>query len=154
MESFQGHIERARRSLQVAEQMLNKTYPIVNDPKLILAIAEDIYAALTSSMTALLLKKQKKTGNNSFSDKMDAFKQIAPQCSFQKQDLGILKELHSIMSEHEESSVEFPRKDKFVICDDGYKCTTMTLDDMKSYLFKARLFVEKVSDELEKEQQE
>jgi hypothetical protein len=153
MESSEDLRERARRSLQVAEQMLSKTYPIVNDPKLILAIAEDIYAALTSSMTALLVKKQEKVQvSDDFSSIFTAFQQIAPDLSFQQDDLEIIKELSTIIAEHKDSPVEFPRKDKFIICDNEYKCTTITLDDMKSYLFRARLFVEKVNDALDKEQ--
>ncbi|MBW2997202.1 hypothetical protein KY349_02570 [Candidatus Woesearchaeota archaeon] len=153
MESSEDLRERARRSLQVAEQMLSKTYPIVNDPKLILAIAEDIYAALTSSMTALLVKKQEKMQiSDDFSSIFTAFQQIAPDLSFQQDDLEIIKELSTIIAEHKDSPVEFPRKDKFIICDNEYKCTTITIDDMKSYLFRARLFVEKVNDALDKEQ--
>lgn len=155
MESSECLRERARRSLQVAEQMIGKTYPIVNDPKLILAIAEDIYAALISSMTALLVKKQeKKQLSDDFSSIFTAFKQMAPDMGFQHDDLVIIEELNTIISEHEESPVEFPRKDKFIICDDEYKCTAITLDDMKSYLFRAGLFIEKVNDALDKEQQE
>ena len=47
-------LDRARKSLKVAEQMLIHTYPVVEDPKLILAVAGDVYAALEQSMDALL----------------------------------------------------------------------------------------------------
>jgi hypothetical protein len=146
MESCEDLKERARRSIQVAEHMLIKTYPVVDDPKLILAVAGDIYTALTSSMEALLISKKEENQlefSNDFSSRFSAFKGIANDHGFSEEDLAMIEELDRIMEEHRESPVEFARKDKFVICDEKYNLEAISLDDMKSYLFKARLFIEK-----------
>ena len=144
MESVEELKERARKSLGVAEHMLNQTYPVVNDPKLILAIAGDIYTALVSSMDAVLMndKEEKSLLDSNFDSRLDAFKRLAPG-RFTDEDISLVSGFHEIMLEHKASPVEFPRKDRFVICDENYRCETISIDDMKNYLFKARLFVEK-----------
>jgi hypothetical protein len=148
MESSEELKKRAKTSLQVAECMLTKTYPVVNDPKLILAIAGDIYTALVSGMTALITHEKQEhkpefNEDNDFESKFNAFKEIASNNGFTKDEVALVSNIHNIMSEHKESPVEFARKDRFVICDENYRCESLSLDDMKSYLFKARLFIEK-----------
>ncbi|MFC1741238.1 hypothetical protein ACFL3V_01755 [Nanoarchaeota archaeon] len=141
MESVETLLERARRSLQVAEQVLINTYPLVKDPKLILAVAEDIHAALTSAAEAIIIKKGKYNPELQFHQYLEALENTITN---DEQDL--LKRLHNIIQGHKESPVEFPRKDHFVICDKKYDCDVISLDDMKKYLFRAGLFVEKAGD--------
>jgi hypothetical protein len=142
MESSTDLIDRARNSLKVAEQMLIHTYPVVNDPKLILAVAGDIYSALTSSIEAVLAKENRKADD--FHGNFKAFKEIAPKHSFKQDDIELINTIHNIITEHKESPVEFARKDKFVICDEKYNLDVLSHEDMKKYLFRARLFIEAV----------
>ena len=149
MESFEDLRARARRSLQIAEHMITRTYPLVNDPKLILAVADDIYTAVMSSMTAILVRKNQDFSDD-FSSRFAVFQKIAPDYGFTSEDMAFIKEINNIISEHEESPVEFARKDRFVICDNEYDCKSISLEDMKNYLFRARLFIEKAESALEK----
>ena len=126
--------DKANQSLKLAEHMLTKTYPMVNDPKLILAISEDIHIALLSIIKALLGKGAE----------LADFERKAQSLNFQTDEIELVKRFDAIIKEHKDSPVEFSRKDKFVICDDDYNFDSITLDDMKKYLFRARLFVEKV----------
>jgi hypothetical protein len=142
MESVKGLQERARRNIEVAEQVLVKTYPAVHDPKLILAVAGDVYAALMSSIEAILIDCGRDFSDD-FGSRFIAFKRIAPAGGFDGSDIALVEDVHKIVSEHESSPVEFPRKDRFVICDERYCCDIISLSDMKNYLFRARLFVEK-----------
>src|SRR3989338_261446 len=54
MEKFQESRERARRNIQLADHMLTQTYPLVKDPKLLLAVIENIFLALTNAMASVL----------------------------------------------------------------------------------------------------
>lgn len=121
---------KAEESLKLAEHMLIKTYPLANDPKIILAVAEDTYIALQSIILSLGIKPED-------------FPQKAEEIGFKSDEIELFSRLKAIIKEHEDSPVEFSRKDKFVICDDFYNTDSITLDDMKKYLFRARLFVEK-----------
>ncbi len=151
MESSYDLRARARRSLEVAEQVLIRTYPVVKDPKLILAVAGDIYSAVTSSIEAFILEKGGDLGAD-FRSNLAKFTRVAKDYSFGDDDLELIGRLHDIIEAHKESPVEFPRKDRFIICDERYDCKEITLEDMKNYLFRARLFIEKSEASLEKTQ--
>ncbi|MBU2560880.1 MAG: hypothetical protein KKD17_01180 [Nanoarchaeota archaeon] len=146
MESLEELKDSARRSLKVAEHMLIQTYPFVNDPRLVLAVAGDIYSALMSSMSALLLagkKARKKSLPDDFDSLFSAFREVAGGYGFTEDDLSLVSDTNRILVEHKESPVEFARRDSIVICDSRYKCSRISVDDMKKYLFRARLFVDK-----------
>ncbi|MBW2964847.1 hypothetical protein KY363_05300 [Candidatus Woesearchaeota archaeon] len=135
---------RARNLLQVAEQVLLRTYPLVNDPKLLLGVAQDIHAALKSAMKAVLEKEG--ISKDGFDAEFDALKGIAGRFRLSADELEVIGTMHTIIAAHEASPVEFPRHDCFVICDEKYDMMTITVDNMKSFLFRAGLFVEKVED--------
>jgi hypothetical protein len=132
----------AKRKLLVAEKILTETYPVVKEPKLILAVAEDIYSALISAIIVLL-----KSGNvrfkEDFDSMFDALKDISDSFGFTKEDLDLVKELHNMIVEHRESPVEFSRNDCFVICDANYKCDAISCENMQKYLFRAKLLIKK-----------
>ena len=142
MESAEDLRTRARRSLHIAEHMIKETYPVVNDPKLILAVAGDIYAAVMNSMTSVLMEKKKEFSDD-FQSRFEAFKSIAPACGFREEDNALIADMETLMAAHRQSPVEFPRKDLFIICDDKYDIKSISVDDMKNYLCRAKLFLEK-----------
>ncbi len=133
--------------MKVAENILTKTYALVNDPKIILAVAEDIYSALVFSVEAVL-RHHDIFFNDDFGSKFAAFKKLAAEKGFKDDDISMLADFNRIIREHEASPVEFSRKDCFVICDGDYRCDVISLVDMQKYLFRARLFVEKAGSAL------
>jgi hypothetical protein len=142
MDSVRELQERARRNIEVAEQLLVKTYPAVKDPKLILAVADDVYTALLSSIEAVLVQGSDDSGDD-FGSRLAAFRKAVGSRGFDTSDFELVESIHRIVSGHRSSPVEFPRRDQFVICDKNYVCDIISVDDMKNYLFRARLFVEK-----------
>jgi hypothetical protein len=54
MEKFQELREVAKKKLQLADHILTMTYPIVNDSKLLLAVVENMFLALTNAMGSVL----------------------------------------------------------------------------------------------------
>ena len=142
VDSSKDFMDKAQRSLKVAGHMIEKTYPMVNDPKLILAVAGDIYSAVLSSMTAIVLKEGEVVTAD-FQSRFDSFRKLAPDHGFTSDDNVLIEKLDRIITAHRESPVVFPRKDQFVICGDKYDCMKISIDEMKNYLFNATLFVEK-----------
>ena len=132
----------ARKRLAVAESMITKTYSLSHDPKILLAVAEDIYAALLSSVRAVLAASKKKARGD-FSAIFALFRDVSEEHGFGEDDLSLLQALHKVISEHESSPVEFARKGSFVMCDRNYRCEVLSLGDMQKYLFRVRLFIRK-----------
>ena len=54
----------------------------------------------------------------------------------------MLKEIKDIIVQHRRSPVEFVRKDRFVICSDNYRIKTISIDQIKDYIAKAKNFIQ------------
>ena len=148
MEKFQEMREIARKKLQVADHMLTMTYPFVQDPKLLIAVMENLFLALANSMTSLLyydrLFKRIPPFQDTFPSKFNMFKTKYAN-KFDKEYMDLIQEIKEIILEHRKSPVEFSKKDKFVICSDNYKMKTVTLNQLKDYIKKTKLFINKTN---------
>jgi hypothetical protein len=138
------NIERARKGLKVAEAMLSRTYPMAKDPKLFLAVAEDIYFALMECIEALFTINNSPLPEES-EDAIEEFSGFASRFGFTPDHLKLVSELHRLIEAHKESPVEFARQDSFVICGEGYDFRKFGEKEMKTFLFDARLFLEKAA---------
>jgi hypothetical protein len=150
MEKFQEYREKAKRNLQVADHMIYMTYNIVKDPKLLLAIMENIFLALTHSMSSVLyyerLFKKVPPFTDNFESKFTIFKErCAPKFKVEKEYLNLIREVKDIILEHKKSPVEFVRKDRFVICNGNYKMKTISVDQIKKYISQTKTFVGKMN---------
>ena len=79
MEKYQEHREKAIRNMQIADHMLSVTFPMLKEPKLLLAITDNIFLAYTNSIAALLhferLYKKIPPFNENFESKFNMFKE-------------------------------------------------------------------------------
>jgi hypothetical protein len=134
----------------VADHILSVTYPLVQDSKLLLAVVENICFAFDNAMTSVLayerLFKRIPEVGEKFEIKFDIFRnKIAPKYSIKDEYLKAIVELREMIKEHKESPIEFSRKDKFIICSDSYKMRTLSKEEIKKYISKAKLFIEEVN---------
>jgi len=147
MEQFQVARDNAVRKLNIADHMLTMTYPLVQDPKLLLAVLKNIFSAMENAMSSVLhyerLFKRIPQFQESFESKLTLFKsRVQPKYSINGEYIKILYELREIIVEHKHSPVEFARKDKFVICSDNYKMKTISVPEIKNYIAKAKTFIQ------------
>jgi len=126
--SMDNHLYQAQKSLDVADYLLTKTLPVVGSPKMLLAILEDIHLAHDHMLRYL------SDSDVSFPELFKKFMTFSRFKQYQSLILGVKK----IIDEHEDASVEFERKDKFIICLDDYNLEELTVEDVKGYLFKSR----------------
>jgi hypothetical protein len=138
------NIEKARRSLKVAEAMLSRSYPVSKDPKLFLAVCDDLLFALMECVGAVFALESRPLPADA-GEAIGSFAEFAPKQGFSADDLALLRDMQGIILAHRESPVEFVRKDSFVICDEKYDFTRLTAESMQKFLFGARLFIERAS---------
>lgn len=131
------HIE-ANRLLKTADHMLTTTYPLVNDPKLLLAILQNTMKSMDLNIAGLLAEARSKKLIPVFNDapesRLTAFKLHFAKKLAVKDDLVALSEMKELLKEHKLSPVEFTKKEKLVICDENYKIHTLTPNKLKSFL--------------------
>ena len=150
MDNYLDSLKRARRNIHIADHMLTQTYPLVKDPKLLIAVMDNIFLAMSNGMDSLLFYERELKRippfHNSFASKFDILKlKLAGRHEIDNKNLMLMQDIKNMISLHKESPVEFSRKDKFVICSEEYDLTSISLDQMKSFINQARKFLNKVN---------
>jgi len=145
--------EKALRNAKVADHMVYVTYKLFNDPKILLAIIENIFLALSSGMNAVLIYERNKKNIPAYPENFDAKLNIfrercADNYSIEKNHIALIGTVKEIIQAHKESPVEFVRKDKFVICSDNYRMRTLSIEQIKEYVNWTKSFVNKINEEV------
>lgn len=155
MEKYQKSDLEAKKYIKIADHILTITYPLINDPKLLLAVMENIFLALAKTLGALLyferLHKRIPPFHDNFESKFNMFKlNVANKFNFSKDYIHMLEDMKNIIVQHKKSPVEFVRKDVFVICSDNYNMKTLSIKEMKKYVAKAKVFIADISNYVNK----
>lgn len=142
---------QSKRRIQIADHMLTVTYPLLKDTKLLLAVLENVFLAITSSMAQILHFERRYKNippfHDNFESKYNMFRaKIIPKYDLSQDYEKMIDEVQEIMVEHKHSPVEFSRKDKFVICSDDYDIKTVDLKKITGYVKKTKSFVHEIDE--------
>lgn len=158
MEQYEEAIQKSKKNIAVADHMTFVTYILLKDPKLLVLIMDNVFLALTYSMSALLyyerFYKSIPPFNDTFEPKFMLFKERIRNYSIGKDYADLIREVKDVVVSHKKSPIEFIRKDRFVICSDNYRMKTISLDDIKKYVTKTKLFIQLVDNILKKKEYE
>jgi hypothetical protein len=147
MEKFQELREKAVKSIKAADHMLGVSYPLLNDPKILVSVANNLLLGIDYAMASVLEhEKLFKRINNipeSPDGKYNILKQRSP-LGFEDKNYEVIRELMEIAKKQKASPVEFSRQDKYVLCSDTYELRTLTVKDLKDYLVKAKVIVDQL----------
>ena len=146
MEQFQTAGEQAKKCIKVADHMLIMAFPLVKDPKILLSVTENIFSALSNSMSSLVyyerLFKRVPVFQEDFDSKFNIFKQyLVEKYSIRREYLNLIQEIREILAEHKKSPVEFSRGDRFVICSSNYRLKTIGVPELKRYIAQTKMFM-------------
>ena len=149
MDAAYATAREARQKLKTADHLLTQTYPLVKDPKLLLAVLDNIYLAVTGAMSAIIQyerdHKRIPPFHDSFETKLDLFKfKLAKSRGFSDEDVTLIHTLRSMKMMQERSTVEFPRKDKFVMCTEDYHMETISTEQLLKHIKQTNAFLQKV----------
>jgi hypothetical protein len=144
-------MQKADSHLQAALYILTRTYPMVNDPKLLVGVIENINRSLVSTMEVLLQFERARKSIPPIRDndesKLNLFKlRIVHMYPINENYISLIDDVQDILAKHNKSPVEFTRKDMFVICTEEYKLRTISVEQMKKYISLAQLFLKEVAD--------
>ncbi|MBI4145335.1 hypothetical protein HY493_03970 [Candidatus Woesearchaeota archaeon] len=141
-------LQEAQQRLGVANHLLGRTYPAVNDSRILLAVAKELQQALLDTTNALLEQELAakripalvKDPDSRLELLQEALEHHDSDASYH----AAVKEFSDLIALHQNSPVEFAKPDRFVICDKDYKVTTVTADTLKRSLATARSFIQAV----------
>jgi hypothetical protein len=139
-------ISQAMKKVKVADHMLTQTYPLIKDPKILVAVVNNLFNGCNFAMNSVLdfERKYKRIHlfSSNFEQKYYLFKtKISPRYNFNKDTVRVIKILHDIVLEHKRAPIEFSRQDKFVICNENYRMRTINVSQIKNYINLGRLLV-------------
>lgn len=147
MESFQTLRIRALEKLNMADYLVSTTYSLVKEPKLLISVIEKLYAAFELTITALLeYEKNFKfipVYSDNFDDRIDIFKRkIATKYEISNEIVDFIIRLKKTLDEHKKASVEFTKKETFVISDNNYNIITLNINEVKKNLTLSKKHME------------
>ena len=142
-------LAKARFQYDAADHLLKVTFPLVKDPKLLIGVLSNIFISMNAAMEAALQYEHqlkliaKPTG--SFRNKITTFRyRTAKRNKIPDPYIQLMVKLYEILELHKKSPVEFQRGNRFVICDDSYRLTAISLKDIKQHLEEAGDFVNRI----------
>jgi len=146
MEKFMMYKQRAQQQIRIADHMLTMTYPLVKDPKILIAVLENIFLSITNALGSILayerVFKRIPPFHDTFESKYSMFKaKIVPRYQIDLKWVRFIAEIKELVNEHKNSTTEFVRPGKFVIADDHYRIKTLSEQDLKKYLKNAKELV-------------
>ncbi len=145
MEKFLELRQKAEKKIKIADHILLSSYTLLHDTKLLLSSVNTIYESIESAMDSVLeyerLFKRIPPLGSGFESRFSVFKKVAKAKKLDKKHLDLLRTIRDIKVSHDNSPVEFRRKDKFVIANEDYQLKTLDLKDLKKYLYEAKVFI-------------
>ncbi len=147
MDSAIAALEVARRKVGVADHLVTQTFPLVKDPKLLASALQNVSEAVDAGIEALLrheheAKRLDTVGDDSAARLANFERHVVPAARIPKEFVTFVSELRETVKEHKESSVEFVRKERLVICDGDYgKVRTLTQGHLRRQVVRAKAFV-------------
>jgi hypothetical protein len=153
MEPFTNELEMAQKRLAVADHILTQTFPLLKDPKLLLAVLEHLCAAGHMSVNNVLKYERMMKRIPSYVENSDhKLNLFAERCAkryhVEPKQVQSIQELTGFLDAHKASGMEFRRKDRFVICGDDYRMKTLTFEKLKTALTDMKQFVGNISEGL------
>jgi len=150
MEPFQACQELAAQKLRIADHILTATYPLVKDPRLLVAVMDNIFLSLSHGMTAALHYERQRNRIPAFADTFEAKfrlfrEEVMPRYHLNPDYASLLQGTKELILERKRSPMEFARKDCYVICSEGYRTRTVSIQEMKQLIGKARVFIQEIT---------
>lgn len=149
MEKLNEFSQKAERSFQAADHMVNVTYPVVKDPKVLLLAITHLNNAFENAISALIYYDYhfKRIPNfpSEFGSKLDIFgRYTCAKYNVPRETVQAILDVKSIYQDHKSSEMEFRRKNNFVIASKNYRLRTINSEKLKRFITLAKPLLSKV----------
>ena len=150
MERFQELLTESNEALKRADHLTSVTFNLVEETKLLMVIVENVHRSITFAMDALLeydlYYKRITNVHPEFKEKMRLFKQSsARRYNIPPDAIALIMDVQELMEKRRSSSMEFVRRDKFVIASNDFRLRSLDLKKVKDYVERTKMFINKVN---------
>ncbi len=146
--SYLSAKEKAYQQYNTAFHLLNVTFPLVKDQKLLLGVLHNLFNSAEAAMTAILqyerdLRLVSGFNDADFQSKFNTFRDRSVRRNKIPGPMVLLiQELKEIVELHQKSPMVFQRGASVVICDKQYTLKSLTVRDITQYLNQTKGFLE------------
>ncbi|HLD10610.1 MAG TPA: hypothetical protein VJB89_00885 [Candidatus Nanoarchaeia archaeon] len=150
MKNFIECINLAQKHFKTADHLTYVTYSLINEPKLLLTVVQNLQKATYYTMEAIISFEQYNknilTIPSDFESRFQILKKdCAKKYEIDSKLLNIIWELNNLTSFRQNSSMEFVRQNKYVLCDKDYsKIEMIDIGKIKNYLINIRILLKKL----------
>jgi hypothetical protein len=152
MEEYEKSLQEAMKNLQIADHMTYLTYPLINEKRILLKIFNEIFKAVKNCIRATLYYEASLNKIEVFKDENtnlhNFVTKISKKYDFSEKQLNLVLEIYELNKIHEDSPMEFVKKDKMVIMSDNLGLRTLDIAKIKEYLIFSKEFLGKVNTKL------
>jgi len=136
------------KHMRIADHMTYVTFPLVNEYRLLLKIFDEIYLSIIFSVSSILNYEylyERIQMYSDYKDNLETFIDIGKNYGLSNEQIKKIKEIIDLNKKHNESAMEFIRKDKVVIMSDSLGTRVLDLRLIKEYLLLAKELMLNVS---------
>ncbi len=150
MREISESLFEANRLIKTADHLAYVTYPLIKDNKLIMTITENLAEAMMKAVNALLYydKYYKRISSLpvDFRSRLEIFRtNCAPRYKINVNYLSLIKDLKELQEARKNASMEFVRKDQYVITENNFKMKTLTYQKVKDYVNLSKTFINQIN---------
>lgn len=140
-------LREAARNLQIADHMTYLTYPLVNEKRILLKIFEEIFKTVNNSVKAILNFESFLNGTEIYKDDYKNLENFVSRFSkdfLNDKQLNLLLDIYEVHKSHEDSAIEFEKKDKMIIMSDDLGLRILDIVKIKEYLYFSKELLGKI----------
>ena len=144
MHEFEFNLKKAQKDITIADHLMNVTHPLINDPKLLIAIIKKLHDCLHNLMLAVLKYDFEKKNIDSmpsenFSSALSLFAKHEIS-RFSQNYIPLIADVNGLVKEYDESSVTLNMKGKVFMYDGNYNGNVIDKEKIKEYIYKTKQF--------------
>ncbi len=135
----------AYHAWSAAQHLHEVTYHILQEPRLLMAVMQNLHQAWINGMDVLWYDAQVKAGVTQLSEEKQIRlfeKKFAKKYRIDANMLNTMKEIRAIIQQHKGSALEFTRHGRVVICDDAYNLEIVDKERTQRYVQETKRFVD------------
>ena len=140
--------EKARQQYNAAFHLLNVTFPLVKDPKLLMGVLHNVFSSMEANMDAILSYERELQlvphYRPYFQNKYNAFRsKSVPRNKIPLEMVNLMGELKEVLDLHQKSPMEFRRGNKLIICSSNYHLIkTISIKELTYYIQQTKQFID------------
>jgi hypothetical protein len=140
-------LNKARFHLRNADNAIHKTFPLIQENKVMIVVMNNLFMSYNCAVLAILEHSLSKKNITRIPDSFDSRLILLEDKSSKlmivdESFIGLGMDLKGFVLAHRNSSIEFSRGEKYVLCDSEFKYKLLSIKMLTGLYAKTKLFID------------